>query len=231
MIKTCRDCGKEFEAVRRNVRCPTCLGILKKKAEEIRNRPILKKNCVICGSPFETKMAKRILCGKIECQRERYNYLQTTLKEKRRKLEGIEEDSPRKRICLFCKKTTVSDYGRDAFSVQFCSNSCKTNYLNMASHLYTLDSEIRDREMKKLNEKGFRYVRPNTVSLNSIRKRLKIKEVEKEEPKEEVRLPNPYFLEVDSEEVEPEEEPELDDLEPEEPEQDIEYEPEIEVDE
>ncbi len=81
MIKTCKDCGKEFETpnVKRLFCCKKCASHFhNQKQRELKgtaDRP-RKKTCIVCGKTFvdETQNNLRTICSK-ECLRLRTNEL------------------------------------------------------------------------------------------------------------------------------------------------------------
>lgn len=82
-----------------------------------------------------------------------------------------------------------------------------------------MDFDIKDKELAKLEEKGFRYRRPNTKTISYEIKEIREvpREIKKEEPKEKVEIPEDYFSDDDRYINEVEEEPlEPEDYEPEE---------------
>lgn len=177
--KTCVDCGCSFLGYNYRIRCDSCAEKIRKRTEELKNRPIITRNCIVCGKSYSTKNLRKLTCSD-ECSLEN-NHL---LNERKRAKDRLPIEPSK---CLWCHKKLERGH-------KFCGYEHASSYKAIEQRIYRLfDGEQEKRELKKLERLGKSYklplkYRPETLEAMARRLGIKItepKEVMKEEPKTE----------------------------------------------
>jgi len=133
--RLCKACGKFFIAhMIRKIYCSVeCQeGISKRKRsikskEKIKQKPMMKKRCIICNTPFETRIRHKLCCHK-DCSKE---YMKREAVRKYREIYR-----PRKRaalekklkstvlICKYCSNPFTPTSSNQVYCKPQCSKTC-----------------------------------------------------------------------------------------------------------
>lgn len=113
MLKTCKNCGRQFEATHHNMRY--CSEQCRRQCNRKRYSTQLKneKACIVCGKKFETNRSHQITCG-AECRSEMKRKRAIEMARKRYQAK------PKVKItCRFCGKEFEGGKHR-----KYCSAEC-----------------------------------------------------------------------------------------------------------